>query len=110
MKLSGKADLIPVDHVNGPSKAWNLKPFGGPEVFMGLQTQPLPATDTFVDRGALRLNARNGDVYILEPGDPPPTVGKTGTLGFFNLTTALVVGVIAYVLASGGILRAGRRR
>ena len=111
MKLAGKADLIPVSHESGvPSKAWNLKPFGGPEVFMGAQTQPLPSTDTFVDRGNIRLNARNGEVFILEPGDPPPTVGKTGILGGFKIGTALLVAGVAYALASMGIFRAGRRR
>lgn len=106
MKAIGKAQLIDVAHSSGvPSKAWDLKPFGGPEVFMGAKTQPLPATDTFVDRGGLRLNARNGDVFQLEAGDPPPTVGSTGKIGLFSLRTALIVGVVAYMLAGGGVLK-----
>jgi hypothetical protein len=111
MKPIGTAVLIPVAHSSGvASKAWDLKPFGGPEVFMGSEKMPLPATDTFVDRGPLRLNAKNGDVFRLEAGDPPPTVGPSGKLGAFNLRTALIVGGVAYLLAGGAFLRRTRRR
>ena len=70
-------------------------------VFMGLTSSPL-AVGT-VDRGNIRLDTQTGEVWILEAGDPPPTIGAAG--GAMSLTPLLWI--VGGAIALGMM---GRRR
>lgn len=77
MKYLGDARLVESTHPDGARvRSWDLTTFGGPRVFMGPVTQELPVGTT--DRGTLRLDTFTGSVWMLEEGDPPPTLGVPG--------------------------------
>lgn len=77
MKSLGQAELVDRLHETGALvRYWDLTPFGGPMVFMGPVTQQLPVGT--IDRGNLRLDTYTGAVWVLEAGDPKPTIGSPG--------------------------------
>lgn len=98
----GKAKLIEHRHATGIEvKSWDLSPWGGPRVFLGAVTQPLPEPGTTVDRGTLRLDTGTGEVWKLEPGDPGPKIGAAGVA-----RRALGLGTLG-LAAAAGLLLAG---
>lgn len=108
----GLAKLVEATHPTGIRvKSWDLTPWGGPEVFLGAITQPMPPIGTTVDRGGLRLDTNRGRVWKLEEGDPGPRFGTPGLLGAVNMQTLAMFAVGAYVLSGMmGVRRATRRR
>ncbi len=101
----GKAKLVENEHATGVTvKSWDLSPWGGPMVFLGPITQPLPPPGTTVDRDNLRLDTGTGDVWQLEAGDPPPKVGMPGAVGtafkFGPLAAAAIIGLVFASLRS----------
>ena len=95
MERIGTAQMIQTTNAAGATvKAWDLRPFGGEPLQLGLVSSPLPPAGTTVDRTLpngriLRVEASSGDVYEVKASDPPPTVGPTGgtkigAAGFFR--------------------------
>lgn len=84
MERIGTAQMIQTTNAAGATvKAWDLRPFGGDTLQLGLVSSPLPPAGTTADRTLsngriLRVDVSNGDVYEVKAGDPPPTVGPTG--------------------------------
>ncbi len=105
MKYLGEAKLVESDRTVGGktvrAQSWDLRPWGGPAVFMGPVEQQLPVGTT--DRGTLRLDTFSGSVWRLEAGDPPPTLGVPGVA--LSLWPFLLVTGLAWMFGS-----AARRR
>lgn len=103
----GQAKLIEHRHTTGALvKSWDLSPWGGPRVFLGPVTQPMPEPGTTVDRGTLRLDTGTGEVWKLEEGDPKPKIGLPGVA-----SGALNAGILGMAAAAGLLLAVlmGRR-
>lgn len=107
MKALGQAKLVQTTNSTGATvKAWDLTPFGGTLLQLGLVNSPLPPEGTTVDRTLpngriLRVEVASGGVFEVKASDPPPTVGATGGVpmkaaGFFAgpRAMALVAGVV----------------
>lgn len=102
MRYLGQADLVESIHETGARvRSYDLSPWGGPPVFMGPVEQPLP-TGT-LDRGNLRLETLTGGVWLLQEGDPLPTIGAPG--GALRLWPFLAIAGVAWFLGN-----AARRR
>lgn len=101
MKYLGKAKLVEHPHESGiTAKSWDLSPWGGPMVFLGAATSPLPPAGTTVDKANLRVDTGTGEVWQLELGDPPPSVGRTGKIGGpFQLLPLLGIAWFAWFMA-----------
>ena len=79
MKLLGTAKLYEHRHETGaPVRSYDLTPWGELPLFLGPIEQELPVGTT--DRGNLRIELQTGKVFILEPGDPAPSLGKAGAV------------------------------
>lgn len=77
MKLLGKAKLYEHRHGTGALvRSYDLTPWGEIPLFVGPVDQPL--AEGTVDRGNLRVELQTGNVYLLQPGDPAPSIGKPG--------------------------------
>ena len=92
MKLLGTAKLYEHTHqaTNEPVRSYDLTPWGELPVFLGPVSMELPTGTT--DRGNLRIELQTGKVFILETGDPPPSLGKPGAV--FPAVPLLVGGLV----------------
>lgn len=84
MNALGRAQLIELRHSTGQMvKAWDLRPFGGDPLQLGLTTSPLPPAGSTVDRSlssgrVLRIDTSTGDVWEITPAQAvaePPVIG-----------------------------------
>lgn len=90
MKLLGTAKLYEHRHETGALvRSYDLTAWGELPLFLGPVDQELPVGTT--DRGNLRIELQTGKVFILEPGDPLPSLGKAGAV--FPVV-AMVVGLL----------------
>ena len=103
MEYLGVAKLVEHKHETGVTvKSWDLTPWGGPLVFLGPVTSPLPPKGTTVDRGTLRVDTGSGEVWKLEGGEAPPAVGPTGRGG-------TPIGMVPLALVALGALWLARK-
>lgn len=109
MEFLGVAKLTHGVHSSGMlTKSWDLTPWGGPMVFLGPLTQPLPTGTT--DKGDLRIELNTGKVWRLVPGDAPPTVGPPGEVTQTPLRGAWMLAVAGGALLLAAATRRRRRR
>lgn len=98
MQPLGVATLIQMTNSTGATvKAWDLRPFGGEPLQLGLASSPLPPPGTTVDRQVsggrtIRVDVNTGEVSLVSAGGgaagavaavesgtaPPPSVGPVG--------------------------------
>lgn len=93
MERLGSAQLIQVKNATGATvKAWDLRPFGGEPLQLGLVSSPMPPAGSTTDRtlangAVLQIDLASGDVFQkanprVDPAaaaaEPPPTVGPVG--------------------------------
>lgn len=84
MNALGQAKLVQTTNSTGAVvKAWDLRPFGGNLLELGLVNTPLPPAGTMVDRTLpggriLRIDASSGGVFEVSATAAPPTIGPTG--------------------------------
>lgn len=84
MQSLGTAQLIELPHSTGATvKAWDLRPFGGEPLQLGLTTSPLPPAGSTTDRtlssGAIiRIDTGTGEVWSVTKADPAPALGPPG--------------------------------
>ena len=119
MERIGTAQLTQTTNASGATvKAWDLRPFGGDLLHLGLVSTPMPPGGTTADRTLsngriLRVDVSNGDVYEVKAGDPPPTVGPTGgpaaTMGGGMFRSPMILAAIAGI-AFAFLGRRKRRR
>jgi hypothetical protein len=95
-------------------KAWDLRPFGGDLLHVGLAESPLPPAGTTSDRTLangriLRVDVGEGGVFEVKAGDPPPTLGP---IGGPKATMGGLLGKPLFLAIAAGVLFAfmGRRR
>lgn len=84
MESLGTAQMIELQNVTGATvKAWDLRPFGGDPLQLGLVSSPLPPAGSTTDRtlksGAIiRIDTGTGEVFSVTKADPAPALGPPG--------------------------------
>ncbi len=119
MKALGTAKLVQTTNDAGAVvKAWDLRPFGGNLLHLGLVSSPLPPQGTTTDRTlpngrVLRIDTSSGAVFEVESGDEAPAVGPPGGVpmkGPGVLAGGRGLAIIVGILFAFWKLRGKRRR
>lgn len=123
----GKASLATFPHSTGvTAQGWDLEPFGAAQryLFLGQAGTPLPPAGSVVERMTkndqfIQIDAGTGEVWGIEQGDPPPTLGpvagpeatRPGAVAMRTMGAPMLFGIGAALWwFFGRRKRGGRRR